>query len=148
MSEPTPEYNKNYDNLKFVRLRGSYAEDLIGIVTYKEECIVIERPLRVDIETILEEGRQIIAMQEYLPQLIVEIKEVEIPMEDVLFVTPVKEDFIEQYEYASEFFYTDESEKKAKIKAHEGSLTETSKKMEKVVSILEAMQAKKDKPVH
>jgi hypothetical protein len=139
---------KNYENLKFVRLRGSCPDDLIGFVTYKEECIVIEKPLRVEMETIFEEGRQIIAMQEYLPQLIVEIKEVEIPMEDVLFVTPVKEDFIEQYEYASEFFYTDESEKKAKIKAHEGSLTETSKKMEKVVSILEAMQAKKDKPVH
>jgi hypothetical protein len=148
MSEPTPEYGKNYENLKFVRLRGSCPDDIIGIVTYKEECILIERPLRVEMETILEEGRQIISMQEYLPQMIIELKEVEIPNRDVLFVTPVKKDFIEQYEYVSEFFYTDEDEKKAKVKAHKDSLSETSKKMEKVVSILEAMQAKKDKPVH
>jgi hypothetical protein len=145
MSEPTPEYDKKYDNLKFVRLRGSCPDDIIGMVTYKEECIIIERPLRVEMETIFEEGRQIISMQEYLPQLIVELKEIEIPMHDVLFVTPVKKDFIEQYEYVSEFFYTDEETKKEKSKK---KLEETSGKMEKVVSILEAMQAKKDKPVH
>jgi hypothetical protein len=148
MSETTPEYGKNYDNLKFVRLRGSCPDDLIGFVTYKEECIVIEKPLRVEMETIFEEGRQIIAMQEYLPQLVIELKEIEIPLEDILFVSPVKKEFIEQYEYVSDFFYTDESEKKAKLKAHKDSVAETAGKMEKVVSILEAMQAKKDKPVH
>jgi hypothetical protein len=136
---------KNYENLKFVRLRGSCPDDLIGFVTYKEECIVIEKPLRVEMETIFEEGRQIIAMQEYLPQLVIELKEIEILLEDILFVTPVKKEFIEQYEYVSEFFYTDEETKKEKSKK---KLEETSGKMEKVVSILEAMQAKKDKPVH
>jgi hypothetical protein len=148
MTEPTREYNKNYDNLKFVRLRGSYPEDLIGMVTYKEECIVIQNPLRVEMETIFEEGRQIVSMQEYLPQMIVETKEVEIPMSDVLFVTPVRAEFFEQYDYVCEFFYTDEEERKAKIKAKKDSVVETAGKMEKVVSILEAMQAKKDKPVH
>lgn len=145
MSETTPEYGKNYDDLKFVRLRGSCPDDLIGFVTYKEECIIIEKPLRVEMETIFEEGRQIIAMQEYLPQQVIELKEIEIPMEDILFVTPVKKEFIEQYEYVSEFFYTDEETKKEKSKK---KLEETAGKMEKVVSILEAMQAKKDKPVH
>jgi hypothetical protein len=96
-------------------------------------------------ETIFEEGRQIIAMQEYLPQLVIELKEIEIPLEDILFVTPVKKEFIEQYEHVSEFFYTDEETKKEKSKK---KLEETSGKLEKVVSILEAMQAKKDKPVH
>jgi len=136
---------KSYDNLKFVRLRGSCPDDLIGFVMYKEECIVIEKPLRVEMETIFEEGRQIIAMQEYLPQLVIELKEIEIPLEDILFVTPVKKEFIEQYEHVSEFFYTDEETKKEKSKK---KLEETSGKLEKVVSILEAMQAKKDKPVH
>jgi hypothetical protein len=148
MSEPTKEYGKDYENLKFVRLRGSYPEDLIGMVTYKEECIVIQNPLRVEMETILEEGRQIVSMQEYLPQMIVETKEVEIPMSDVLFVTPVRAEFFEQYDYVCGFFYTDEAEKKAKTKARKDSVLDTTEKMEKVVSILEAMQAKKDKPVH
>jgi hypothetical protein len=148
MSEPTPEYGKNYDDLKFVRLRGSYPEDLIGMVTYKEECIVIQNPLRVEMETAFEEGRQILSLQEYLPQSIIELKEVEIPTEDVLFVTPVRSEFYEQYDYVCGFFYTDEAEKKAKVKAHKEALSETAAKMEKVVSILDAMQAKKDKPVH
>ena len=142
MTEPTVEYNKNYENLKFIRLRGSYAEDLIGIVSYKEECIVIKQPLRVEIETLFEEGRQILSMQEYLPQTIVKIQEVEIPSEDILFVTPVNEEFYEQYEYVCEFFYNDKKpEKKTKVE-------KISEATEKVVSILEAMQAKKDKPVH
>jgi len=148
MSEPTKEYNKDYSNLKFVRLRGSYPEDLIGMVTYKEECIVIQNPLRIEMETIFEEGRQVLSMQEYLPQSIVELKEVEIPMSDVLFVTPVRAEFFDQYDYVCEFFYTNEDERKAKAKAQKDSVTETAGKMEKVVSILEAMQAKKDKPVH
>lgn len=145
MSERTPEYGKNYDDLKFVRLRGSYSEDLIGFVTYKQECIVISKPLRVEVETFIEEGRQIVALQEYLPQNIIEIKEVTIPSEDILFVTPISKGFIEQYEHACEYFYTEETKNK---KAKNESFKETADKMEKVVSILEAMQAKKDKPVH
>ena len=146
MSEPTPEYGKNYDDLKFVRLRGSYPEDLIGMVTYKEECIVIQNPLRVDIETSYDEGRQILSMQEYLPQSIIELKEVEIPTADILFITPVRNEFFEQYDYVCEFFYNNENMKKTKVQ--KDSVAETAGKMEKVVSILEAMQAKKDKPVH
>ena len=42
---------KSYDDLRFVRLRGSYSEDLIGTVSYKEECIVISKPLRIEVET-------------------------------------------------------------------------------------------------
>ena len=61
--------------LKFVRLKNHF-EDLIGYVTYKDECLVIETPLRIEIETIFDEGRQILSMQEYLPQSVVEIKEI------------------------------------------------------------------------
>lgn len=136
---------ENNENLKFVRLRGSCPDDIIGFVTYKEECIVIYKPLIITVETFFEESRQIVSMQEYLPQNIVKIKEVEIPNQDILFVTPINEDFIEQYEYACQYFYTDESAKKKKSKKE---LEEATGKMEKVVSILEAMQAKKDKPVH
>jgi hypothetical protein len=145
MTESTKE-SENYDNLKFVRLRGSCPDDIIGFVTYKQECIVIYKPLIISVETFFEEGRQIVSMQEYLPQNIVSIKEVEIPSADILFVTPINKDFVEQYDYACQYFYTDETATKKKNK--KDSLEETSGKIEKVVSILEAMQAKKDKPVH
>lgn len=148
MSEDTPEYNKEEPNgeLKFVRLRNAY-DDLIGYVTYKDEYIIIETPLRIEIETIFEEGRQILAMQEYLPQSVIDLKELEIPMSDVLFVTPVKQEFYEQYEYVCDFFYNNSHNLKSIAKKK--TKIDQQKVEDKVVSILEALQTKKDKgPIH
>jgi hypothetical protein len=133
--------------LKFVRLR-SIPDDLIGYVTYKEECLVIEQPLRIEIDTMFDEGRQILSMQEYLPQSVIEIKEVEFYMEEVLFATPVRQEFIEQYEYVADFFYNNKSKLKEPVRKYTTSEEQISEKAERVVSILEAL-AKKDKgPVH
>lgn len=133
--------------LKFVRLR-SIPDDLIGYVTHKEECLVIEQPLRIEIDTMFDEGRQILSMQEYLPQSVIEIKEVEFYMEEVLFATPVRQEFIEQYEYVADFFYNNKSKLKEPVRKYTTSEEQISEKAEKVVSILDAM-AKKDKgPVH
>jgi hypothetical protein len=132
-------------DLRFVRLRNT-AEDLVGYVTHKEGYLTIEQPLRVDIETLFDEGRQILAMQEYLPQSIVVIKEIDILADEVMFTSPVREDFVEQYEYVSDFFYNNKSTlrdpptKKKKKKGVEDT--------DNVVSIMEAMVNKKDKPVH
>ena len=142
MSEDPVQY-KPRGELKFVRLR-SMPDDLIGYVTYKEECIVIEKPLRIDVETIFEEGRQILAMQEYLPQSVIALQEVVFYNDEVLFVTPIRDEFIEQYEHVSKFFYDNTHS----IKNREKLSTETKEKVENVVSILEALQAKKDKPIH
>jgi hypothetical protein len=145
MSEDPVEYNKERGELRFVRLR-SLPDDLIGYVTYHDEYIVIETPLRIEIETIFEEGRQILAMQEYLPQSVIEMREVEFYSDEVLFTSPVRKEFYEQYEYVSDFFYnnthnlTNNKKKKGKKEAQE--------MQDKVVSILEAMANKKDKPVH
>lgn len=132
--------------LKFVRLKNTF-EDLVGFVTYETEHIIIERPLRIEIETLFDEGRQILSLQEYLPQSVIETKEIEIDLNDVMFVTPVREEFHEQYHYVSEFFYNN----KASIKSPKMSQDEKQEvidKTQKVVSILEAMANKKDKPVH
>ena len=132
--------------LKFVRLKTQF-EDLIGYVTYKDECLVIETPLRIEIETIFDEGRQILSMQEYLPQSVIEIREVEIAMSDIMFATPVRKEFYEQYEYVSDFFYNNEST----IKSPKKKRTKTDLKQmeENVVSIIEALANKKDKgPMH
>jgi len=148
MSEDIVEYNKFKGELKFVRLR-SIPDDIIGYVTYKEDCILVEQPLRIEIETLFDEGRQILAMQEYLPQSVISIKEVEFYNEEVLFVTPVREEFVEQYEYVADFFYNNEHKLKEPVKKKTKISTEDFKETtEKVVSILEAMANKKDKPVH
>lgn len=138
--------NVEKPELKFVRMKNNF-EDLVGYVTYGTECIVIERPLRIDVETLFDEGRQILSLQEYLPQSVVELKEVEINMSDILFVTPVREEFYEQYHYVSDFFYNNVT-KLRPPKMSEDQQKEVLEKTQKVVSILEAMANKKDKPVH
>ena len=135
MSEELPE-------LKFVRLKN--ADDLVGYVTYYDEYLVIEKPLRIDIETYFEENRQILSLQEYLPQAVIELQEVEIPLDEVVLTTPVKKDFIEQYEHIADFFYNVQARGKSMLKKRE----EISDTAQKVVSILEALQSKKDKPIH
>ena len=150
MTEEVVQY-KPRGELKFVRLR-SIPDDIIGYVSYKEGYIVIELPLRIEIDTLFDEGRQILAMQEYLPQSVISLKEVEFYHEEVLFVTPVREEFVEQYEYVADFFYNNEHKLKdivkKKTKGKGVSKEEMTETAEKVVSILEALQSKKDKPVH
>ena len=146
MSEDPVEY-KPRGELKFVRLR-TIPDDIIGYVSYKEGYILVERPLRIEIETLFDEGRQILAMQEYLPQSVVEIKEVEFYNEEVLFATPVREEFIEQYEYVADFFYNNQTKFKEPVKKKTKAFDTTQESVDKVVSILEAIQSKKDKPVH
>jgi len=131
--------------LKFVRLKNHF-EDLIGYVTYHDTYLTIETPLRIEIETIFDEGRQILSMQEYLPQSVIEIKQIEISMDDVMFATPVRKEFYEQYEYVADFFYNNQANfKEPKKKRTKASVTNID---ENVVSIIEAL-AKKDKgPMH
>ena len=139
----------NQKKLKFVRFR-SIPDDIIGYVTHKDDCIVIEMPLRVDVETIFEENRQLLLMNEYLPQSILDIQEVEFYNDEVLLIAPVKQEFVEQYEYVADFFYSNKHKLSIPQKKESNSknATQMDEKVEKVVSILEAMQAKKDKPVH
>lgn len=125
--------------LRFVRLRH---EDVIGYVLHNEGYLTIERPLRIEIETYIDEGRQILAMQEYLPQAIISITEINIPMEEVMFSTVVKPEFVEHYESISDYFYN------SKSKLKEPKKKKSEKSDDKVVSIMEAMISKKDKPVH
>lgn len=134
--------------LKFVRLK-TLPDDLIGYVTYKDQYLLIETPLRVEIETIFEEGRQILALQEYLPQSVIELREIEIDMSDVFFAAPVKQEFHEQYEYVCDFFYNNEGKLKRPQKyVTQAEVEELEETTEKVVSILDAL-AKKDKgPIH
>jgi hypothetical protein len=146
MPEEPVEY-KPKGELRFIRLR-SIPDDIIGYVTYKQDYITVELPLRIEIETIFDEGRQILAMQEYLPQSVIEMKEVDFYNEEVLFSTPVREEFIEQYEYVADFFYNNQANLKTIGKKKPKLKQEDAEKVEKVVSILEAMANKKDKPVH
>ena len=146
MTEEVVQY-KPRGELKFVRLR-SMPDDIIGYVTNKEGYIVVELPLRIEIDTLFDEGRQILAMQEYLPQSVISMKQVEFKNDEVLFATPVKEEFVEQYEYVADFFYNNTTKLKTPEKKKTKGNVEDIEKVEKVVSILEAMQAKKDKPVH
>jgi len=133
--------------LKFVRFK-NLPDDLVGWVSYKEECILIEMPLRVEIETMFDEGRQVLALQEYLPQSIIELREVEFLLDFVMFVTPIRPEFQEQYEFVSDFFYNNQAKFAEQLKNKKKKSKEKIEPLENVVSILEALKSKKDKPVH
>jgi hypothetical protein len=134
--------------LKFIRFK-TMPDDLVGWVTYKDEHIIIETPLRIEIQTLFDEGRQILAMQEYLPQSIIQMREVEFSLEDVMFCTPIRKEFHEQYEYVSDFFYNNDTTKfQEHAKKRRKKIQEQTESVENVVSILEALKFKKDKPIH
>lgn len=138
--------------LKFVRFR-SIPDDLVGYVTYRDDLIIIETPLRVDIETHFQEHRQMLSMNEYLPQSIIDLQEVEFFVEDILLIASVKPDFAEHYEFVADFFYSKKhkiktphiTKKKSKLKKGEELSSEDDRN---VISILDALANKKDKPVH
>ena len=128
--------------LKFVRLKNSF-DDIVGHVTFHDQYLTVEKPLVVDVETIFEEGRQILSIREYLPQSIISMREVDFNLDQVLFTTPVREDFKDQYEQVATFFYDQQASQAQQPKKRKKVVD-----AENVVSLLEALRDKKDKPVH
>jgi hypothetical protein len=125
-------------DIQFLRL--ATGEEVVANCTFKEETVLIDCPLIVEIETIMEEGRQLLFMKEYLPQAIVKTKAVDLPKEMVIFTAEISEDFLEQYTEASNYFYNVDAKIKNKSK-------KSTSKGEKVVSLFDTAMDK-DKPVH
>jgi uncharacterized protein (DUF1330 family) len=128
-------------NIKYIRLYSG--EEIVAEVTELEDAWTVKNPLIVEVETFMEEGRQLLYMKEYLPQSVVSVTEVNLLKELIAFVVPVTEEFLEQYNQATEYFYNSKEFKQV-VKKKKVSSDETSK----VVSLFEAMMDKKDKPTH
>lgn len=141
------ETNVKRQIIHFVRLKSG--EDLVGEVEFYDEYITIIKPLKIEIETIFEENRQILSLQEYLPQSVIDIRSCNLPHDEVLFVQETRNEFIEQYEYVAEFFYENQNKLREKTTSSLiNKVEDVNETAKKVVSILEAMANKKDKPVH
>lgn len=147
--EPIPE-------VELVRFKQPY-EDLAGFVIIKDDKIIIDFPLVVELESNYDEGRQALFLKEFLPQSIINKTTIEFPLSEVLFHEPVREDFLDHYEEAKEFFFFEQlnAERKITLKKKGGFTEEsstfdeeTTERVKNVVSILEALRDKKDKPVH
>lgn len=129
------------EQVHFFRLRTG--DDVVAkIEEESEDTVTLKEPMIVETETIMEEGRQILFMKEYLPQALVLDKSVTLSKDDIMFVKVINPEFLEQYDVACDFFYATKPvvTKKAKRKSveEEGN----------VVSLFEAMLEKKDKPTH
>lgn len=131
--------------LKMVRLK-FMQEDLVGMVTFHGEYLTIERPLAVQVDTDYEEGKQILTIREYLPQSVISIKEIDFNTDEVMFTSPVRQSFKEQYEDMAEFFYEKQPAMMEKNKEKREVLS--TRDNEKIVSLLEALKDKKNKPIH
>lgn len=128
------------EQVHFFRLRSG--DDVVAKIQEESEyTITLLEPMIVETETIMDEGRQILFMKEYLPQAIILDKSVTLEKDEILFVKMINPDFIEQYTIACDFFYGSKPvvSKKTKRKIEEEG---------NVVSLFEAMLEKKDKPTH
>jgi hypothetical protein len=128
--------------IEFMRL--TTGEEIVASVTHNGDKIRIDNPLIVEVENFMEEGTQMLYMKEYLPQSIVDIKSVEIPSNMVIIAVKVSDAFLNQYNEATEYFYSMEIETKKPSKRKATKMDETGK----VVALFEAILEKKDKPVH
>lgn len=133
--------------VKFVRFK-DWNEDIVGIVTFHDEYITIERPLVVEVDTDFEEGRQMLTVREYLPQAIVAIQEMEFDNHRVLLTTPVRKEFKEQYDQMAEFFYERQPNLMNKKELEKKKRIDDEVDGEKIISLIEALRDKKNKPVH
>ena len=123
-------------DIRFIKLKNG--EDIIAYTTQNKKTVTVRRPVCIFIENFLDEGRQLLSIREWLPPNIVKVDSVEVPNEDIFCMLEVTEGFQEQYiDICTAFFDTVPTPKKKKEPSGE-----------KVVSILEALVEKKDKPVH
>ena len=145
--------NPPIPEVEYVRFKQPY-EDLAGFVIIKDDKLIIDFPLVVELESNYDEGRQALFLKEFLPQSIISKTSIEYPLSEVLFHEPVKEEFLEHYEEAKEFFFFEQLNEERKVTVRKGYQEaehfdeETTERVNKVVSILEALRDKKDKPVH
>lgn len=139
------------EKVYFIRIK-NLSEDIVAYVREepKRNKVIVRHPLRIEVETFLEENRQIMLMFEYLPQSVITMDEIEFDKSEIQFMTPVRAEFEEHYVQISKYFY----DRKTVIKGVVGKNTGgdvaqelTTTDAQKVVSILEALN-KKDKPIH
>lgn len=128
--------------LKFVRLRNG--DDVVGMCDEDTNSVTITNPMYVEVESIPEEGKQFILMREYLPQSIIASRDITFKKSQIMYITNVRKEFVSEYEKVSEYFY----EENVKIRSSMKSKEELSEKSENVLSILDALRGKKDKPIH
>jgi hypothetical protein len=145
--------------IRFIRFRNP-EEDIVGYVTFKEnDSIIVDKPLYVVIETIYEEARQVLSLQEYLPQSVVSIQQIELKQSDILFTSPVSVAFVDEYKIACDYYYVEQkiklkpSKKKSKSSIEQVDdldlLNFDEEELEdNVVSIMEALLDKRNKPIH
>ena len=137
--------------IKFIRLTETAGNiDIVGFVSVYDDYIIVEKPLKIEVETLFEEGKQLVYMQEYLPQSILDIREVEFLQSDIMFMSPIRDSFVDQYIEIAEFFYSkmpkmNIQETKVKMKKE---MDEDEDKDNKVVSLIDAILEKKNKPIH
>ena len=94
--------------IQYIRLKNG--SDIIAQCEDIGTKIVVTKPMRVYIETILEESRQTVILDEYLPQKLVTIKSLEIPKEEIMFYSPLSKGFVQDYESISSACYDEEEQ--------------------------------------
>lgn len=132
----------NPETIKYIRLQNS--DEILAYTEETAKEYVLTRPMLLFIVNYYEDGKQLLNFREYIPPTIVDEQTIRIPKKDVVFCSPVKEEFREQFIEMNDYFFETTPKVKTKTKLDEAG----SSKKEKIVSIVEALMDKKGKPVH
>jgi len=133
----------NPETIRYIRLKNS--DEIIAYVHESKTKYICSRPVLLFVVNMFEDGKQLLNSREYLPPTIVQDQVVSFDKKDVVFCGTVLESFKSEYIEMSDYFFNlDLIQSKTSVKKPTG---EDSKK-DKVVSIVEALIDKKNKPVH
>lgn len=128
-------------NIQYIKLRNG--EDLVAtVLSSDDQSITIKRPVCIMVENYLDEGRQYINVREWLPPMIAESDTITLDKKEVIAQMNTAADFVDQYEDICEMFF------ESKPVLRKESTKKTKQSVENVVSIIEALAEKKDKPTH
>jgi len=133
--------------VEFIRLTNKF-EDMAGYVTITEDILTIEFPLIVELETLYDQGKQALYMREVLPQQIVTETKITFPLKEVVFHLPVREDFLDHYIQAKEFFFYEQFHDEFEDDTENKPKRANDNKDENIISFPDIMNDRKNKPIH
>lgn len=128
------------EDIRYLKLTNG--EELIAYVSTNSSSYEINRPVMLMIVNIYEESRQLLNFREYLPPTIAKEQKLTIGKKEVFFMLEVQDQFKEQYIEMCEYLF-DEGDKKKPV-----TKKDVTDEGAKVVSLAQALQEKKGKPVH
>lgn len=116
-------------------------EEIIAYTQEEGDNYILHKPVEMYIATYYEEGTQLMNFKEYIPPSVVKVDHITMPKDMIILCLETNDDFKQQYIDMCDTLYTVQRSKSKKKNESSGG-------EEKVLSLIEALLEKKNKPTH